>query len=118
MSSNIAARLGSLLKAKDKHLRHGIDSHFQSPYSLVTEVLAASFRIFRLLLKQNNPNTHAQIMKHDILKPIIDLTIQESRRDNLLSCSCQEYFDTMRRVSTLFLSGIPGSNTAITVLYF
>jgi hypothetical protein len=74
---------------------------FKARSSLVTEVLAASFRIFRLLLKQNNPNTHAQIMKHDILKPIIDLTIRETRRDNLLSCSCQEYFDTMRRVSTL-----------------
>jgi protein phosphatase-4 regulatory subunit 3 len=36
-------------------------------------------------------------MKHDILKPILDLTIQESRRDNLLSCSCQEYFENMRK---------------------
>lgn len=79
MSSNIIVRVASLLKAKDKHLRH------------------AAFRIFRLLLKQNNANTHAQMMKHDILKPILDLTIQESRRDNLLSCSCQEYFENMRR---------------------
>ncbi|KAF8076723.1 component of IIS longevity pathway SMK-1-domain-containing protein [Lyophyllum atratum] len=79
MSSNIIVRVASLLKARDKHLRH------------------AAFRNFRVLLRQNNPNIHTQIMKHDILKPILDLTIQESRRDNLLSCSCQEYFDTMRR---------------------
>ncbi|GLB34125.1 putative DUF625-domain-containing protein [Lyophyllum shimeji] len=79
MSSNIVVRVASLLKARDKHLRH------------------AAFRIFRLLLRQNNPNIHVQIMKHDILKPILDLTLRESRRDNLLSCSCQEYFDTMRR---------------------
>ncbi|KAG6910155.1 hypothetical protein DXG01_012914 [Tephrocybe rancida] len=78
MSTNVVVRVASLLKARDKHLRH------------------ASFRVFRLLLRQNNPNTHAQVMKHDVLKPILDLTIQESRRDNLLSCSCQEYFDFIR----------------------
>jgi len=61
-------------------------------------ISTAAFRIFRLLLKQNNANSHAQLMKHDILKPILDLTIQESRRDNLLSCSCQEYFENMRKV--------------------
>lgn len=33
------------------------------------------------------------------MKPILDLTIQESLRDNLLSCSCQEYFEIMRKVS-------------------
>ncbi|KAG6891693.1 hypothetical protein C0992_010096 [Termitomyces sp. T32_za158] len=79
MSSNILVRLASLLKVRDKHLRH------------------ASFRIFRLLLRQNNPNIHTQIMKHDVIKPLLDLTLQESRRDNLLSCSCQEYFDFIRK---------------------
>ncbi|KNZ76043.1 hypothetical protein J132_00318 [Termitomyces sp. J132] len=79
ISSNILVRLVSLLKARDKHLRH------------------ASFRIFRLLLRQNNPNIHTQIMKHDVVKPLLDLTLQESRRDNLLSCSCQEYFDFIRK---------------------
>jgi protein phosphatase-4 regulatory subunit 3 len=61
--------------------------------------VAAAFRIFRLLLKQNNPNSHKIIKKHDIMKPILDLTIQESLRDNLLSCSCQEFFEIMRKVS-------------------
>ncbi|PPQ68299.1 hypothetical protein CVT25_001387 [Psilocybe cyanescens] len=79
MSSDILARVATLFKAKDKHLRH------------------SAFRIFRLLLKQGNPNSHTQIMKHDILKPILDLTLKESLRDNLLSCSCQEYFEHMRR---------------------
>ncbi|KAH9482349.1 hypothetical protein JR316_0004447 [Psilocybe cubensis] len=79
MSTDILARIATLFKAKDKHLRH------------------SAFRIFRLLLKQGNPNSHTQIMKHDILKPILDLTLKESRRDNLLSCSCQEYFEHMRR---------------------
>lgn len=59
----------------------------------------AAFRFFRLLLRQNNANMTTQVLKHDIIKPILDLTIQESRRDNLLSCSCQEYFEVIRRVS-------------------
>ncbi|KAG7097393.1 hypothetical protein E1B28_004743 [Marasmius oreades] len=79
LSTAVVLRIATLFKSKDKHLRH------------------ASFRFFRLLLKQNNPNMHTQVMKYDILKPILDLTIRESRRDNLLSCSCQEYFDHMRR---------------------
>ncbi|KDR84068.1 hypothetical protein GALMADRAFT_236708 [Galerina marginata CBS 339.88] len=79
MSSDILSRVATLFKAKDKHLRH------------------SAFRIFRLLLKQGNHNSHVQIMKYDILKPILDLTIQESSRDNLLSCSCQEYFEHIRR---------------------
>ncbi|TFK66581.1 DUF625-domain-containing protein [Pluteus cervinus] len=79
LSSGIVTRIATLLKSRDKHLRH------------------ASFRIFRLLLKQNNANLNNIVMKHDILKPILDLTLLESRRDNLLSCSCQEYFESMRK---------------------
>ncbi|KAJ3906883.1 hypothetical protein F5879DRAFT_1066211 [Lentinula edodes] len=43
----------------------------------------------------------SQLMKHDIFKPILDLTLQESRRDNLLSCSCQEFLEHMRRMYLL-----------------
>ncbi|KAJ6560379.1 component of IIS longevity pathway SMK-1-domain-containing protein [Mycena capillaripes] len=78
-SSQILSRVPTLFKSRDKHLQH------------------AAFRIFRLLLKLNNANLHTQVMKHDVLKPILDLTLRESRRDNLLSCSCHEYFDYMRR---------------------
>ncbi|KAJ3997780.1 component of IIS longevity pathway SMK-1-domain-containing protein [Lentinula boryana] len=87
LSTNVVLKIASLLKAKEKHLRH------------------AAFRVFRLLLKQNNHNTMSQFMKHDILKPILDLTIQESQRDNLLSCSCQEFFEHMRRENMKELIG-------------
>uniref|UniRef100_A0A0W0FQ02 Uncharacterized protein n=1 Tax=Moniliophthora roreri TaxID=221103 RepID=A0A0W0FQ02_MONRR len=79
LSTAVVTKIATLFKSRDKHLRH------------------AAFRFFRLLLKQNNPNMHTQVMKYDILKPILDLTIRESRRDNLLSCSCQEYFEHIRR---------------------
>ncbi|KAJ7506513.1 component of IIS longevity pathway SMK-1-domain-containing protein, partial [Mycena galericulata] len=78
-SSQILTRVPTLFKARDKHLQH------------------AAFRIFRFILKHNNANLHTQIMKHDLVKPILDLTLRESKRDNLLSCSCQEYFDYMKR---------------------
>jgi len=99
MSSNILPSIATLFKSKDKHLRHCM--YYQPIYWVDFFILTnspAAFRIFRLLLKQNNSNTNKQIMKHGVLKPILDLTIQESVRDNLLSCSCQEYFDFMRRV--------------------
>ena len=46
----------------------------------------------------NNNNMHQQMVKHDLFKPIIDLTLSESRRDNLLSGSCQDLFEHIRRV--------------------
>ncbi|KAJ6515393.1 component of IIS longevity pathway SMK-1-domain-containing protein [Mycena sanguinolenta] len=78
-SQQILARIPTLFKARDKHLQH------------------AAFRIFRLLLKLNNGNLNSLVIKHDVFKPILDLTLSESKRDNLLSCSCHEYFDYMRR---------------------
>lgn len=79
LSSHISARMASFLKARDKHLR------------------LAAFRFFRICLKVNNPNFMIHLMKLDVFKPILDLTIQESRRDSLLSASCQEFFEHMRR---------------------
>ncbi|KAI0940290.1 hypothetical protein AcV5_001437 [Taiwanofungus camphoratus] len=79
LSSNISLRVASLLTVRDKHLR------------------LAAFRFFRACLKLNNNNIFKHFIKHDVLKPILDLTEQESRRDNLLSASCQEFFEHMRK---------------------
>ncbi|KAF7332496.1 SMK-1 domain-containing protein [Mycena kentingensis (nom. inval.)] len=78
-SSQILTRVPTLFKARDKHLQH------------------AAFRIFRLLLKLKNGNMNTMVIKHDLFNPILQLTLRESRRENLLSCSCHEYFDHMRR---------------------
>ncbi|KAI0677650.1 DUF625-domain-containing protein [Trametes maxima] len=79
LSSNIAPRVASLLRSKDKHLR------------------LAAFRFFRVCLRLKNGNIFKHLIKHDVFKPILELTTRESRRDNLLSSSCLEYFDFMRR---------------------
>ncbi|KAF4601338.1 Platinum sensitivity protein [Pleurotus pulmonarius] len=79
LTSNISVRIATLFKVRDKHLQH------------------AAFRFFRILVKQNNRNMHQHLLKHDIFKPILDLTLQESRRDNLLSSSCHELFEIVRK---------------------
>ncbi|KZT06517.1 DUF625-domain-containing protein [Laetiporus sulphureus 93-53] len=79
LSSNVAPRVASLLSARDKHLR------------------LAAFRLFRACLKLNNNNIFKHLIKHDIFRSILDLTLRESRRDNLLSASCQEFFEYMRK---------------------
>ncbi|KAL1721678.1 component of IIS longevity pathway SMK-1-domain-containing protein [Schizophyllum commune] len=79
MSQGLMTRVATLFRARDKHLRH------------------SAFRFFRLLLRMNNNNMHQQMVKHDLFKPIIDLTLSESRRDNLLSGSCQDLFEHIRR---------------------
>ncbi|KAI0711050.1 component of IIS longevity pathway SMK-1-domain-containing protein [Cerioporus squamosus] len=80
LSSNIAPRVATLLRSKDKHLR------------------LAAFRFFRTCLRLKNGNLFKHMIKHDIFTPILDLTSRESRRDNLVSSTCLEFFDFMRRV--------------------
>ncbi|KAI0774738.1 DUF625-domain-containing protein [Trametes elegans] len=79
LSSNVAPRVASILLSKDKHLR------------------LAAFRFFRTCLRLKNGNIFKHLIKHDVLKPILELTMRESKRDNLLSSSCLEFFDFMRR---------------------
>ncbi|KAI0340888.1 DUF625-domain-containing protein [Trametopsis cervina] len=79
LSSNIASHVGSILSAKDKHLR------------------LAAFRFFRVLLRLNNRNLFNHLIKLDALKPVVDLTLQEANRDNLLNSACQEFFEFMRK---------------------
>ena len=105
LSSNIACRVGSLLSAKDKHLRLGKYRSYVMSVMLRTLFLCiyfvvapAAFRFFRVLLRLNNRNLFNHLIKLDALKPIIALTLQESRRDNLLSSACQEFFEQIRRV--------------------
>ncbi|KIM63610.1 hypothetical protein SCLCIDRAFT_1214004 [Scleroderma citrinum Foug A] len=79
LSSNVSTRLATLLSARDKHLR------------------LSAFRFFRICVKINNKNYLNHLMKVDVFKPILQLALQESHRDSLLSAACQELFEHMRR---------------------
>lgn len=69
---------------------------------LLTELYLASLRFFRICLKMNNSNLFRHLEKVDIFTPIINLTTRELRRNNLLSSTCQEFFETIRKVCTVF----------------
>lgn len=58
----------------------------------------AAFRFFRICLRINNRNLFNHLIKLDVLQPIVDLAVKESVRDNLISSSCQEFFDHLRKV--------------------
>ncbi|PPR02644.1 hypothetical protein CVT24_002127 [Panaeolus cyanescens] len=79
MSSDILSRVATLFKAKDKHLRH------------------AAFKIMRALFKQPNVNAYSQLVKYDLFKPILDLSLSESLRDNLINSCSQEFFEYIRK---------------------
>lgn len=55
-------------------------------------------------LKNNNRNFLNHLVKLETFKPIIELTIKESYRDTLVSSSCQEFFEFMRRVRLAYIS--------------
>jgi protein phosphatase 4 regulatory subunit 3 len=60
--------------------------------------LIAALRFFRIHLKNNNRNFLNHLIKLEVFRPIVELTIKESRRDTLVSSSCQDFFESMRRV--------------------
>ncbi|KAL5507911.1 PSY2 [Sanghuangporus vaninii] len=79
ITSNVVSRVASLLSVKDKHL------------------CLAALRFFRICLKMNNRNLFLHMQKHEVFTPICKLTIREARRENLLSSTCQEFFEFMRK---------------------
>jgi protein phosphatase-4 regulatory subunit 3 len=79
LTSNISSHVATLLSSKDKHLR------------------LAALRFFRIHLRNNNRNFLTHLSKLEVFKPIVELTVKESRRDTLVNSSCQEFFEFMRR---------------------
>jgi len=101
LTSKISGRIASLLNVRDKHLCLGEQSKPHILSALLNKAASpdvAALRFFRTCLKINNPNLHRHLDKAEIFTPIVQLTVRESRRNNLLSSTCQEYFDTIRKV--------------------
>lgn len=78
-ASNIAVKLASLLSSREKHVR------------------LAALRVFRACFRSSNVFVTRHLIKQDVIQPIIELTARESRRDNMLSSTCQEFFEYIRR---------------------
>ncbi|KAG8933667.1 Platinum sensitivity protein [Tulasnella sp. 417] len=79
LSTNISRRIATLLKSKEKHVR------------------LAALRFFRVCLKMNNNFFIRHLIKNEVFLPILELSQKEAKRDNLINCACQEFFEHARK---------------------
>lgn len=68
------------------------------PWSTYDLRALASIRFFRACIKSNNHFLHRHLMKHHLLAPMIEMLDPECPRDNMLSSSCLEVFEMIRKV--------------------
>ncbi|RZL15426.1 MAG: hypothetical protein EOO89_13060 [Pedobacter sp.] len=64
----------------------------------VTDILAV-LRFARTCLRTPNHFIHRYFVKQDLIPPLLDLLEEESSRDNMLSSSCMDVLDLIRKVS-------------------
>ncbi|KIO25179.1 hypothetical protein M407DRAFT_25505 [Tulasnella calospora MUT 4182] len=79
LSTNISRQIATLLKSKEKHVR------------------LAALRFFRVCLKMNNNFFIRHLIKNEVFLPILELSQKEAKRDNLINCACQEFFEHARK---------------------
>ncbi|KAG8869734.1 Platinum sensitivity protein [Tulasnella sp. 331] len=79
MTSSISKRVATLLKAREKYVR------------------LAALRFFRICLRTNNNFVIRHFMKNELFGPVVELTMREGKRDNLVSSACQDFFDGIRK---------------------
>jgi protein phosphatase-4 regulatory subunit 3 len=79
ISSDIGARVTSLLFAREKHLR------------------LAALRFFRACLAKGNQLVNRQFVKIGLLGAILSVIEMESPRDNLITSACLEFFEHIRK---------------------
>ncbi|KAF8339200.1 component of IIS longevity pathway SMK-1-domain-containing protein [Cantharellus anzutake] len=79
LSSNISTHIATLLRTREKHMR------------------LVALRFFRVCIKANNQFITRHLIKHDIFRSTLELTEREASRDNLISASCQELFEHIRK---------------------
>ena len=64
----------------------------------VTDIVAV-LRFARTCLRTPNHFIHRYFVKQDLIPPLLDLLEEESSRDNMLSSSCMDVLDLIRKVS-------------------
>ncbi|KAK4688245.1 protein phosphatase 4 regulatory subunit 3, partial [Tremellales sp. Uapishka_1] len=79
LSNPISPRVVSLLYVKEKPLRH------------------AAVRYVKACLKTGNHFIHRYFVKNDLLLPLFEVLENESTRDNMLSSSCMDVLDLIRK---------------------
>ncbi|KAF8318269.1 DUF625-domain-containing protein [Clavulina sp. PMI_390] len=80
LSCGISSKIATLLRTRDKHMR------------------LAALRYFRTCIRINNHFVIRHLIKQECFSPILALAAEEADRDNLVSASCQEFFEHIRKV--------------------
>ncbi|TIB38060.1 hypothetical protein E3P86_01869 [Wallemia ichthyophaga] len=81
LQTPISAKIVQLLRVKQKYLR------------------LAALRYLRACVSLNNEFIVRYIDKQDIFKPMLDVALREGRKDNLISASILDLFETIRRIN-------------------
>ncbi|GHJ88221.1 hypothetical protein NliqN6_4623 [Naganishia liquefaciens] len=79
LSNPVSMRIASLLYMKQKPLRH------------------ASLRYLRACLKASNHFIHRHLIKYEMLLPMLELLEAELPRDNMLSSTCLDILEVIRK---------------------
>jgi len=77
-------------------------------FSRQTHLRLASLRFFRSCIAKNDDFYNRFLIKHDLLKSVVETVMEEKDKDNLLGSACLEFFEYIRAVSfSLSLSFFP-----------
>ncbi|KAJ9106115.1 hypothetical protein QFC21_001257 [Naganishia friedmannii] len=79
LSNPVSVRIATLLYMRQKPSRH------------------ASLRYFRSCLKAGSHFIHRHLIKYELMLPMLELLESESPRDNMLSSTCLDIFEIIRR---------------------
>lgn len=108
--SQIAKRVATLLKAKEKYVKLGELRLRRKAHNADGSCIIAALRCLRICSKVNNNFLLRHFIKNELFAPILELALRECKRDNLVSSACQEFFEGIRKVRPLFF--MPSANTA------
>jgi protein phosphatase-4 regulatory subunit 3 len=73
-------------------------------FSRQTHLRLASLRFFRSCIAKNDDFYNRFLIKHDLLKSVVETVLEEKDKDNLLGSACLEFFEYIRAVSFFSLS--------------
>ncbi|TIB80591.1 DUF625-domain-containing protein [Wallemia mellicola] len=81
LQTPISKKLVQLLRVKQKHLR------------------LAALRYLRACVSLNNEFMVRYLDRQDLFKPMLDVALREGRKDNLISASILDLFESIRRIN-------------------
>lgn len=82
----LAKAIGRLLRPKPRLTRH-------------THLRLAALRFLRACVARSDEFYNRFLVKHDLIRPVLETVAEERDKDNLLGSACLEFFEHLRIVS-------------------